>query len=224
MKEQSQGFSLLELLVVIGMLGILTAIAVPNLLAARRSANEASAIASLKSFLNAEHTYFGTHSSFTSPGILYTEGFISDDFGETFTAEVSLGDPVVEVDEELPPEDIPPEAADDTPVEDTPYTICFSKSGYIFVMVPVEVGAIIDTFGRMDGFTVLEFYMISYPQSDTEGGLYRTGTRRFYIDSFSNTPWIVKHLNPDGTDNGKYDCYDESADAPTYGNCTPVDK
>lgn len=54
------GFSLIELLIVATIVGILCAIAVPNLLSSKRAANEASALATLRVISSGQATYQST--------------------------------------------------------------------------------------------------------------------------------------------------------------------
>ena len=65
--RKSKGFSLIELLIVVAIILIIAAIAIPNMLRARIAANEASAVASLRTISTAETTYASTF-----PSIGYT--------------------------------------------------------------------------------------------------------------------------------------------------------
>ena len=71
MKKGSRGFSLIELLIVVAIILIIAAIAIPNLLRSRIAANQASAVGSLRTLNTALVTYASTYNVGYSSALSY---------------------------------------------------------------------------------------------------------------------------------------------------------
>jgi type IV pilus assembly protein PilA len=66
MRNRQKGFSLIELLIVVAIILIIAAIAIPNLIRSKMAANEASAVASLRTYNTSIVAYATTYQ--TDPG------------------------------------------------------------------------------------------------------------------------------------------------------------
>ena len=73
MERDSKGFSLIELLIVVAIILIIAAIAIPNLLRSRIAANQSSAVGSLRTLNTAEVTYSSTYGTGFSVTMAYLQ-------------------------------------------------------------------------------------------------------------------------------------------------------
>lgn len=63
---RKSGFTLIELMIVVAIIAIIAAIAIPNLLRSRMQSNEAAAVGNLRTILGAETAYHGANFVYTA--------------------------------------------------------------------------------------------------------------------------------------------------------------
>ncbi len=95
-RMRKKGFTLVEIMIVVAVIVLLAAIAIPNLLRARLNANEASAIASMRAIASAAITYRAANPGF--PGDLsvlsnavpsYVDAFLGSGTKQGYTYNVT---------------------------------------------------------------------------------------------------------------------------------------
>jgi len=135
MSKREKGFSLIELLIVVAIILIIAAIAIPNLIRARIAAYEASAVESIRAVNAAEMTYSSTYND----GFANSLVFLGGPAGAAATCNnAEIVDPVL--------------SANNASI----------KSGYIFTAGPgtVQVSAAPPGCGQkgyLDGYTIISW-------------------------------------------------------------------
>src|SRR5436190_2781696 len=84
-----KGFTLIELMIVVAIIAIIAAIAIPNLLRSRMAANETAAVAACKAFCTAEDIYRRT--DYNKDGVLEYSQKLSGN-NSLYSTSGSLGD------------------------------------------------------------------------------------------------------------------------------------
>ena len=76
-RKGSKGFTLVEIMIVVAIIALIAAIAIPNLLRARHNANETAAIGNMKTLVDALESFRANQAPTTYPGAGVTSGGVA---------------------------------------------------------------------------------------------------------------------------------------------------
>ena len=119
---KSKGFTLIELMIVVAIIAIIAAIAIPNLLRSRMAANETAAVAACKAFCTAEDIYRRT--DYNKDGVLEYSQKLSGN-NSLYENTAGAGD-VALVDRSF------------ANAEGAPLSTAVPKAGYVFAVLTAQ--------------------------------------------------------------------------------------
>ncbi len=76
-RHDTKGFTLVEIMIVVAIIALIAAIAIPNLLRARHNANETAGIASMRTLVSALESFRANQTPVTYPGAGVTSGGVA---------------------------------------------------------------------------------------------------------------------------------------------------
>ena len=157
---KSRGFTLIELMIVVAIIAIIAAIAIPSLLRSRMAANETAAAAACKAFAEAEEIYHRT--DYTKSGVLqYSMNLSGSNSLLGISGELALIDKTFATAE-------------------GPATSATPKAGYVFtVMTSQGPGAT----GGSRNYVVGAYMTLGYAINAVPGAWDSTGRDQFIINN-----------------------------------------
>lgn len=153
-RHRASGFTLVEIMIVVAIIALIAAIAIPNLLRARHNANETAAIGNLKTLVDGLEEFRSNQSPTTYPGPGVQSGGAN---AQTLADLAQLNPPYFDA-----------------------VLASGTRQGYTFTYTPGPVRVVTVTVapGNTQNFNVYDTYTLTAVPI-TVG---TTGTRRFFVD------------------------------------------